>query len=183
MKLRRTEAQSAARQFRVRGWFVLGGLLLCGGAIVVRAVNLQVTRHGFLAEQGAERFMRNARIPAHRGQVLDRFGEPLAVSTPVDTVWANPGELAAAPEQLARLAKALNRDVEWLTRRLTSNLESQYLVLAKQLQPDDAARIKALQIPGVYLAREYRRFYPAGEVTGHVLGFTGEADAPVMIML
>jgi cell division protein FtsI (penicillin-binding protein 3) len=176
MKLRRTEAQSAARQFRVRGWFVLGGLLLCGGAIVVRAVNLQVTRHGFLAEQGAERFMRNARIPAHRGQVLDRFGEPLAVSTPVDTVWANPGELAAAPEQLARLAKALNRDVEWLTRRLTSNLESQYLVLAKQLQPDDAARIKALQIPGVYLAREYRRFYPAGEVTGHVLGFTGEAD-------
>jgi cell division protein FtsI (penicillin-binding protein 3) len=176
MKFRRTEAQSAARQFRVRGWFVLGALVLCAGAIVVRAVNLQVTKHGFLAEQGAERYMRNARIPAHRGQILDRFGEPLAVSTPVDTVWANPSELAAAPDQLARLAKALNRDVDWLTRRLTSNLESQYLVLAKQLQPDEAERVKALQVPGVYLAREYRRFYPAGEVTGHLLGFTGEAD-------
>jgi cell division protein FtsI (penicillin-binding protein 3) len=176
MKWKRTEAQSAARQFRIRSRFVLGALVLCAGAIVLRAVNLQVTRHGFLAEQGAERYMRNARIPAHRGQIVDRFGEPLAVSTPVDTVWASPGELAAAADQLPRLAKALSRDPEWLTRRVTSNLDSQYLVLAKQLQPDDAERVKALQIPGVYLAREYRRFYPAGEVTGHLLGFTGEAD-------
>ena len=176
MKLKRTEAQSAARQFRVRGWFVLAALVLCAGAIVARALNMQVINHGFFAKEGAERFMRNARIPAHRGQVLDRFGEPLAVSTPVDTVWADPSELADSPEQLARLAKALNRDVEWLTRRVTSNLESQYLVLAKQLQPDEAERIRSLQIPGVNLAREYRRFYPAGEVTGHVLGFTGEAD-------
>ncbi len=176
MKWKRTEAQTAARQFRLRGWFVLGALALCAGAIVGRAVNLQVTKHGFLAEQGAERFMRNARIPAHRGQIVDRFGEPLAVSTPVDTVWANPGELNDAADQLPRLAKALSREPEWLTRRVTSNLESQYLVLAKQLQPDEAERVKALQIPGVYLAREYRRFYPDGEVTGHVLGFTGDAD-------
>ena len=176
MKLRRTEAQSAARQFRVRGWFVLGAIVLCAGAILARALNMQVINHGFFAREGAERFMRNARIPAHRGQVLDRFGEPLAVSTPVDTVWADASELANSPEQIARLAKGLNRDVDWLTRRVTSNLESQYLVLAKQLQPDEAERIRSLQIPGVNLAREYRRFYPAGEVTGHVLGFTGEAD-------
>jgi cell division protein FtsI (penicillin-binding protein 3) len=176
MKWKRTEAQNAARQFRLRGWWVLGALLLGAVAIVVRAVDLQVLKHGFLAEQGAERFMRNARIPAHRGAVVDRFGESLAVSTPVDTVWANPSELAAVPDQLPRLAKALARDREWLTRRVTSNLESQYLVLAKQLQPDEAARVKSLGIPGVYLAREYRRFYPAGEVTGHLLGFTGEAD-------
>jgi cell division protein FtsI (penicillin-binding protein 3) len=176
MKWKRTEAQSAARQFRLRGWWVMGVLVLCGVAIVLRAVDLQVLKHGFLAEQGAERFMRNATIPAHRGAIVDRFGEPLAVSTPVDTVWANPSELAAAPDQLPRLAKALARDREWLTRRVTSNLDSQYLVLAKQLQPDEAERIKALGIPGIYLQREYRRFYPAGEVTGHVLGFTGEAD-------
>jgi cell division protein FtsI (penicillin-binding protein 3) len=176
MKWKRTEAQSAARQFRMRGWFVMGALALCAGAIVFRAVNLQVTKHVFLAEQGAERYMRNARIPAHRGQIVDRFGDPLAVSTPVDTVWANASELADAPEQLPRLAKALARDADWLTRRVTSNLDSQYLVLAKQLQPDEAERVKAMQVPGVYLAREYRRFYPAGEVTGHLLGFTGEAD-------
>jgi len=176
MKWKRTEAQNAARQFRMRGWFVMAALALCAGAIVFRAVNLQVTKHVFLAEQGAERYMRNARIPAHRGQIVDRFGDPLAVSTPVDTVWANASELADSPEQLPRLAKALARDSDWLTRRVTSNLDSQYLVLAKQLQPDEAERVRSMQIPGVYLAREYRRFYPAGEVTGHLLGFTGEAD-------
>jgi cell division protein FtsI (penicillin-binding protein 3) len=176
MKWKRTEAQSAARQFRLRGWWIHGALLIGACALVLRAIDLQVTKHGFLAEQGAERFMRNARIPAHRGAIVDRFGEPLAVSTPVDTVWANPSELAAAPDQLPRLAKVLVRDREWLTRRVTSNLESQYLVLARQLQPDEAARVKALAIPGVYLQREYRRYYPAGEVTGHLLGFTGADD-------
>ena len=176
MKWKRTEAQTAARQFQLRGAWVLGALLLAGLVLVLRAVDLQVLKHGFLAEQGAERFMRNARIPAHRGAIVDRFGEPLAVSTPVDTVWTNPAELAAAPEQLPRLAKALIRDREWLTRRVTSNLESPFLVLAKQLQPDEAARVKGLGIPGVYLQREYRRYYPAGEVTGHLLGFTGADD-------
>jgi cell division protein FtsI (penicillin-binding protein 3) len=176
MKWKRTEAQSAARQFRLRAWWVHGALLLGACVLVLRAIDLQVLKHGFLAEQGAERFMRNARIPAHRGAIVDRFGEPLAVSTPVDTVWANPSELAAAPDQLPRLAKVLVREREWLTRRVTSNLESQYLVLARQLQPDEAARVKALAIPGVYLQREYRRYYPAGEVTGHLLGFTGADD-------
>ena len=176
MKLRRSAAADETRQFRLRGAVVFAVLALGAVAIVARAIDLQVLKHGFLAEQGAERFMRTARIPAHRGAIVDRFGEPLAVSTPVDTVWANPGELAAAADQLPRLAKALARDREWLTRRVTSNLESQYLVLAKQLQPDEAARVKALAIPGVYLQREYRRFYPGGEVTGHLLGFTGVED-------
>ena len=176
MKPRRSEAQTAARQFRLRAYAVLATLTLGATAIMVRAVDLQVLKHGFLAEQGAERFMRNARIPAHRGAVVDRFGEPLAVSTPVDTVWADPSELAASADQLPGLAKALQRDPNWLARRVTSNLELQYLVLAKQLQPDDAERVKALQIPGVYLQREYRRFYPAGEVTAHLLGFTGADD-------
>jgi cell division protein FtsI (penicillin-binding protein 3) len=176
MKPKRTEAQDQSKQFRGRALLILGALVLVGCGVVARAVDLQVLKHGFLAEQGAERYMRTARIPAHRGAIVDRFGEPLAVSTPVDTIWANPQELANAPEQFERLAKALNRDKAWLTRRVTSNLESQYLVLAKQLQPDEAARIKAMRIPGVYTEREYRRFYPAGEVTGHLLGFTGAED-------
>ena len=176
MKVRRTEAQNSAYQFKQRGWWVIGVLALVAIVVIGRAVDLQVLKHGFLAEQGAERFMRNAKIAAHRGAIVDRFGEPLAVSTPVDTVWVNPTELAAAPDQLPKLAKALGRDNDWLTRRVTSNLESQYLVLAKQLQPDEAEGIKSLHIPGVYLQREYRRFYPAGEVTGHLLGFTGAED-------
>jgi cell division protein FtsI (penicillin-binding protein 3) len=176
MKWKRTEAEVQSRQFRLRATLVLGALVLGAAGVVARAIDLQVLKHGFLAEQGAERFMRTARIPAHRGAIVDRFGEPLAVSTPVDTIWANPQELAGAPEQFERLAKAIQRDKAWLTRRVTSNLDSQYLVLAKQLQPDEAARIKAMRIPGVYTEREYRRYYPAGEVTGHLLGFTGSDD-------
>lgn len=176
MKWKQTEAQAEARQFRIRSLVVLGAIVVVAVAVVIRAIDLQVLKHGFLAEQGAERFMRTARIPAHRGAIVDRFGEPLAVSTPVDTVWVNPQELAQAPEQFGRLAKALSRDKAWLARRVSSNLQSQYLVLAKQLQPDDAARIRDMRIPGVYLQREYRRFYPGGEVTGHLLGFTGSED-------
>ena len=176
MKWKRTEAQSAARQFRLRGWWVLGMLSLAAGAIVGRAVYLQFINQRFLAEQGAERFTRVVKEPAHRGAIVDRFGESLAVSTPVDTVFANARELAAVPDRFARLAKELSRDREWLTRRIASDLDSQFLVLAKQLHPDEALRIKNLGIPGVYLQREYRRFYPTGEVTGHLLGFTGADD-------
>lgn len=176
MKAKRTEAQNAARQFRLRGWFVFGAIVLCAAAIVARAFYLQKIQGAWLEGQGDARYTRTIRMPAHRGQIVDRFGESLAVSTPVDTVWANPKELAAAADQLPRLARALSRETDWLTRRITSNLDSQYVVLAKQLQPDEAQQVKSLQIPGVYLTREYRRFYPAGEVTGHVLGFTGDAD-------
>ena len=176
MKWKRTEAQSAARQFRLRGWWVLGVLSLAAGAILGRALYLQFINQRFLAEQGADTFTRVMKIPAHRGAILDRFGEPLAVSTPVDTVFANAKELAAAPDRFARLAKELSRDREWLTRRIAANLDSKFLVLAKQLQPEEALRIKNLGIPGIYLQREYRRFYPTGEVTGHILGFTGADD-------
>ena len=176
MKWKRTEAQSAARQFRLRGWWVLGTLTLVAAGILARAVELQFIDRGFYEQRGAERYSRNLKIPAHRGSIVDRYGEPLAVSTPVDTVWANPSELLQASDQLPRLAKALSRERDWLTRRVTSSPDSQYVVLAKQLQPDEALKIKALGIPGVYLQREYRRYYPTGEVTGHVLGFTGADD-------
>jgi cell division protein FtsI (penicillin-binding protein 3) len=176
MKWKRTPGRDEAGQFRRRGRLVAGVLCLGAAALIARAVDLQVMKRGFLATQGEERYMRTLRIPAHRGAITDRFGEPLAVSTPVDTVWVDPSVVAAQADQLPRLAKALGRDVTWLTRRVTSSLDSQYLVLAKQLQPDDAARIRDLHVPGVYLSREYRRFYPAAEVTGHVLGFTGSED-------
>jgi cell division protein FtsI (penicillin-binding protein 3) len=176
MKWKRTPGRDEAGQFRLRCRLVAGALCLGAAALIARAVDLQVMKRGFLATQGEERYMRTLRIPAHRGAITDRFGEPLAVSTPVDTVWVDPAVVAAQADQLPRLAKALGRDVAWLTRRVTSSLDSQYLVLAKQLQPDDAARIRDLHVPGVYLSREYRRFYPAAEVTGHVLGFTGSED-------
>jgi cell division protein FtsI (penicillin-binding protein 3) len=177
MKLKRTEAQSSARQFRVRTYFVVGALLAGAVGICGRAIDMQIVRTVFYRTQGDTRFVRNAEIPAHRGAILDRNGETIAASTPVDTVWVNPSVLAAAAEQLPALAHQLQIDQDWLTRRVTANLDSHYVVVAKQLQPDEAARVTALHIPGVHLQREYRRYYPAGEVTGHILGFTGDGDA------
>jgi len=140
-------------------------------------VYLQVLDKQFLLDQGAERHLRVQQMPAHRGLILDRNGEPLAVSTPVDSIWVNPGELALADEQIPRLASALGLDRQELARRVTSNLDREFLYLARGRQPAEAAEIKALGIPGVYTSREYRRYYPGGEVTGHLLGFTNVDDA------
>ena len=165
-----------AASFRWRANFVLA-LLMCGAmGLVWRAVELQLKDHKFLAGQGDARFSRVAEITSTRGTITDRYGEPLAVSTPVDSVWANPKELALASDQLPRLAKALKRDKNELARRVTSNLDREFLYLARHMQPADAQKIRALEIPGVYLMREYRRFYPAGEVAGHIIGFTSVDD-------
>jgi cell division protein FtsI (penicillin-binding protein 3) len=159
-----------------RLWFV-GGLLALGGvALLARAVYLQVIDQDFLARQGDARILREVKLSANRGMVLDRNGEPLAVSTPVDTVWADPRKLAQRPQDFARLAKALDRDPQWLARRVTSNLDREFVYLVRHMRPVDAAKVKALGIPGVDTLREYRRYYPHGEVTGHLLGFTNVDD-------
>ena len=149
----------------------------CAVALAWRAVDLQLLDHGFLAREGDARFTRVLQIAAHRGTITDRYGEPLAVSTPVDSVWVNPSELALATDQIPRLAAALKLDRQELARRITSNLDREFLYLARQRQPAEAEAIKALGIPGVYTSREYRRYYPAGEVTGHLIGFTNIDDA------
>ena len=175
MKARSTRDASAS--FRWRS-YLLVGLLICGAlALASRAVDLQLVDHGFLAKEGAARFSRVALIAAHRGTITDRYGEPLAVSTPVDSVWVNPKEMALATDQIPRLASALKVDRAELTRRVTSNLDRDFLYVARGRQPAEAEQVKGLGIPGVYISREYRRYYPSGEVAGHVLGFTNVDDA------
>ncbi len=168
--------RAAARSFLWRQWLLFSLLLAGAAGLIGRAVDLQLVDHGFLAQQGVARFSRVAAIAAHRGSITDRNGEPLAISTPVDSVWTNPHELAGSIEQLPRLANALGVDRTELTRRVSSNLDREFLYLARGLTPPDAHRVKALNLSGVYLTREYRRYYPAGEVTGHVLGFTSIDD-------
>ena len=177
MKARSVRGDPAPRSFRWRARVLLALLTLACAALLWRAVDLQLVDHGFLARQGDARFSRVLQIAAHRGTIADRYGEPLAVSTPVDSIWVNPGELALAEEQIPRLAGALGLDRQELARRVTSNLDREFLYLARGRQPAEAAEIKALGIPGVYTSREYRRYYPAGEVTGHLLGFTNVDDA------
>lgn len=163
--------------FALRARLLFGALTLAAVGLIGRAVHLQLLDHSFLAHQGDARFTREVAIVAHRGNITDRNGEPLAVSTPVDSVWVNPQELQGNFEQLPRLAAALGTDRQALLRHVSSNEDREFLYIARGVQPSDASRIKALNLPGVNLTREFRRYYPAGEVTGHLLGFTSIDDA------
>ena len=162
--------------FGVRLAVIFGVLLAAGVALAGRAVQLQLVQHSFLVSQGDARSMRVAAIPAHRGSITDRYGEPLAVSTPVDSVWVNPQELAGNAEQLQRLARAIHADRQDLVRRVSTGLDREFMYVARGLQPADARKVRELDIAGVNLTREYRRYYPAGEVTGHLLGFDDVDD-------
>ena len=177
MRRRDGEVEFDATQFRQRARMLTGALALAAVGLFARSLQLQVFDQQFLAEQGDMRHARVAQMPAHRGAILDRFDEPLAVSSPVDTVWVNPPEFAEAADGIAKLARALKRNKQWLAQRVTSNLDRQFLYVARHMDPAEAARIKALGIPGVYLLREYRRYYPNSEVTGHLLGFTNLDEA------
>jgi len=172
---RKPDAPTASFGMRLATVAVLVGV--GAGALIWKASTLQFVESEFLRGQGDERFTRVASIVAHRGSVSDRSGEPLAVSTPVDSVWVNPKELTLANEQIPNLARALNRDPDELARFVTTKLDRKFLYVARHLQPADAAKVRALDIPGVHLTREYRRYYPAAEVTGHVIGFTDVDDA------
>ena len=175
--LRNTEHKAfTVEQFRGRLRWVLLALIAAGGGLIARAVHLQLLDDGFLLNQGNARYTRIATLSAHRGAIFDRNGETLAVSTPVDSVWINPKELDQAADQIPKLAEALNRDRNWLAQRISSSLDRDFVYLVRHMNPKDAAQVRALNIPGVYLQREYRRYYPAGEVTGHVLGFTNVDD-------
>ncbi|MGY6554112.1 MAG: peptidoglycan D,D-transpeptidase FtsI family protein [Wenzhouxiangella sp.] len=160
----------------VRVWMTAAIMLAVALAMVIRAVNLQVTEAEFLQGQGEARFLRQVAIPTVRGNILDRNGEPLAVSTPVESVWAHPGALLQAADRLPALAELLETPVDDLERRLTQRATREFVWLRRRINPDLADEIRALAMPGVFFQREYRRFYPTGEVTAQVLGFTNIDD-------
>ncbi len=166
--------QGALYPWRFR--IVLALLALLVGVIAWRIVDLQVMDQGFLKGQGDARSVRHIPIPAHRGLITDRNGEPLAVSTPVTTLWGNPKELQAARARWPELAKALGQDAAVLSERLQSQASREFMYLVRGLTPEQGQEILDLRIPGVYAQEEFRRFYPAGEVAAHVVGFTDIDD-------
>lgn len=170
-KKQKTAQRISGRVTLVMAFFALAALLL-----VVRAVQLQVLDKDFLNRQADTRHLRTESISAHRGNILDRNGEPLAISTPVDSIWANPKEFASSIEKIPQLAKALGVDSETLMRRITRNMDKEFLYLKRHLNPSPALRVMALKLPGINVQREYRRYYPASEVTGHLVGFTNIDD-------
>lgn len=151
-------------------------LLLTGFLILIaRAFYLQNLNTGFLLEKGAARYSRVIEINAHRGMITDRHGEPLAISAPVESVWASPSDVKASSAQLRALAKILNMNQAELQRRLQPGAR-EFVYLKRHLAPQTATLITQLNIPGIFLKREYRRFYPATDGTSHLLGFTGVDD-------
>lgn len=168
-----TSGQIALPAWRSRVLFVF--LLLGLATLLVRAVYLQGINNNFLQQKGDARYGRIVPIHAHRGMITDRHGEPLAVSTPVESVWASPGDVEVSSSQIARLAQIVGLGASEVKSKLTDT-SREFVYLKRQLPPDQAAKVVKLAIPGVSLQREYRRYYPGGEVTSHLIGFTDVDD-------
>ena len=150
-------------------------LLLSFIGLIVRAVYLQGMHNDFLQQKGESRYSRVIEISAHRGMITDRHGEPLAISTPVESVWASPDDVDTTYNQLIKLAELIKMDVAEVSKRI-SNKKRDFVYLKRHLPPDITARVVQLNIPGIFLKREFRRYYPTGEMTAHMLGFTDVDD-------
>ena len=158
-----------------RQGLVLTLLGAAAGGLVARAAYMQVINTDFFQNKGDAYFVRAVDVPAHRGMILDRNGEPLAVSSPVDSIWVDPREFLNQRERWPQLATALEMTMAELEQKLTGR--SRFAWLRRHMAPSAAQRVLELDIPGVYARREYRRYYPDAEVTSHLLGFTDIDDA------
>ena len=158
-----------------RARFVLLMLMLAFAALVGRSLYLQGMDTNFLQRKGESRYGRVIELSATRGRISDRNGDPLAVSAPVKSIWAIPEFAQVTPAQTRDLAMLLEMDVRDVSRRLA--MDKDFVFLKRQIPPEVAARVTAMKLAGVYQQAEYRRFYPSGEVTAHLLGFTGVDDA------
>ncbi|MEP6908096.1 MAG: penicillin-binding transpeptidase domain-containing protein [Pseudoxanthomonas sp.] len=165
-------------RFNLRGrvWLIVCALGLCSVSLIGRAAYVQLVNRDFYQREGNERFVRNIEIPTSRGMITDRNGEPVAVSSPVESIWCDPQELLKYSDRLPELANALGEPLDALTSRITQRAEKEFYYLKRRISPDEAKKITALAIPGVNSKREFRRFYPQGEAMAHVLGFTNIDD-------
>ena len=158
-----------------RANLVLIVILLWFAVLAGRALWLQALNDDFLKRKGESRYSRVLELSASRGMIVDRNLEPLAISTPVESVAASPGDVEADPAELRKLAQLLELRPDDLRAKL-ADTRREFVYLKRQLPPDQAEKVVRLGIPGVFLQREHRRYYPAGEVMAHVLGFTGIDD-------
>jgi cell division protein FtsI (penicillin-binding protein 3) len=167
-------AESPILKLRLPAWrsrLMALSILACFGVLIGRSFYLQVLNNEFLQEKGESRYRRDLEISASRGRIADRNGDVLAVSTPMKSVWAIPADARLTPEQNRQLARVLEMDARELARKLAS--DKSFVFLQRQLPPDVGQKVAALKLPGIGLDKEYRRFYPNGEMTAHVVGFTG----------
>jgi cell division protein FtsI (penicillin-binding protein 3) len=170
-------AESPVLRLRLPAWrsrlmalIILG----CFGVLLGRAFYLQILNTDFLQEKGESRYRRDLEVSASRGRIADRNGDVLAISTPMKSVWAIPADARLTPAQTKQLAQLLELDSKELSRKLAS--EKNFVFLQRQIPPDVADKVSALKLPGIGQNKEYRRYYPTGEMTAHMVGFTGVDD-------
>jgi cell division protein FtsI (penicillin-binding protein 3) len=171
----RHRASPAPELPKLRAPLVFGVLALLFFGLVGRSMYLQWIDNEFLQTQGSARHSRDLEVPAHRGRIVDRFGEPLALSTPVKSLWVFPDKFDATPDQLAKLARILDTTPQRIQAQIDAR--DDFAFVARQVAPETSERAMALRIKGLHDQNEYRRYYPGGEVTAHVIGFTGDKDA------
>ena len=164
----------AIRQWRVLS--IMLAMLLCVVAIAWKLSALHILQRDFLQGQGDARTIRTIPLVANRGLITDRNGEPLAVSTPVQSIWVNPSELVETPEAVYSLAAALEMNPDVLASTISNNANREFLYVKRRLAPADAKRVMDLKLGHVYSQQEYQRFYPQGEVAAHLIGFSNVDD-------
>ncbi|MEM7304305.1 MAG: penicillin-binding protein 2 [Pseudomonadota bacterium] len=164
------------KTFNARRYILLFAILCVFSLLFVRAVQLQLLHADFYNEEGSNRYIRTVEIPANRGVINDRFGQALAISTPVYSIWARPQTALDNPDSIIHAANALDMDASRLSKKLQKKKEKQFVYLKRHALPDVADQIRESRTPGISLRREYRRYYPAGEMAGHILGLTNIDD-------
>lgn len=165
------------RSYPMRRRLIAAVFLVAAGVLLGRAVQLQAVHTDFLRTHGDARALRVVTIPAHRGVITDRNGEPLAISTPVESVWAVPRAVLGKEQDLSGLESLLGFERGSLRDMLRDRLAREFVYLQRHVTPELARRVERLGLEGVHLQREYRRYYPAGEITAHLVGFTNVDDA------
>lgn len=173
----RTESKSERRQWRFS--LVVVSMIVAGGFLSFRALDIQVIENDFLQMQGDARHLRTVPLPAHRGMILDRNDEVLAVSTPVASVWANPQDFLLDDPKMEQLAELLQLSGSKIKTIVNKKKSKEFVYLKRHINPLLAEKVDALDISGIYMQKEYRRYYPAGEVMSHVIGFTDVDDAGI----
>ena len=154
---------------------LLIGILVGFCGLLLRGVYLQSLHKDFLQQKGDARFVRTLVLQAHRGKIVDRNGELLAISSPVESIWVSPPDVDIDKKQKAELTKLLGIKTKDFDKKI-ANTGKEFVYLKRRISPTLAAKVMSLQIPGIFTQREFKRFYPAGDVTAHVVGFTGIDD-------
>jgi len=165
---------SQIQDYRIKFIYLL--LVMVCSALIWRVLDIQVINNDFLKGQGNARVLRQVEVTAHRGMITDRNGYPLAISTPVSSIWVNPKEFAADNKKMYQFAKLLKLNSQYIKNKIKTRANKEFVYIKRRINPDLAQKILAMNINGIHVQREYRRYYPDGEIFGHVLGFTDVDD-------